>query len=633
MRLGQLTPLARVSLLTTGIVAALFATTPLRLVRRGLGLPSAEAQRHRDALTLARESGGNQIRSAPMVRLADRVVLAPIADAMGDGTSLEPAATDLAVADRSHPRPAGRGREWWLVSRAHPERASIAAALALAAVAVAVAAGSLPDTLGLDPTVVLFLVGAVVASEALGMELFAHSSYSIAVVPTLAAAMLLGLPGATVVAPIGAVVRGLQRHSRWYKVLFNASAYLVAAAAASWSFHLFGVALAVDNLAYLLVPATIAGVAFYAHTLLVAGGMATELRRNPVDVWADQFRWLWPQYVVLSGMGLLFALAYQAFGVVGAAAFAAPPLMMRLVAKQYVDRTVGNVRELRKLNQQLADEMAERGAVEEENLRLAREAGEAEVHALRELSRMKSEFISIASHELRTPMTTILGFTELLLDQTAPRDPNREILAAVYDDSVKLAALVDDLLDVSRIETGRLSLVLESVDLERIVASLLPTFGPQTRHHTLVARVNAEARWVVADVGKLSQILTNLVANAIKYSPEGGRIEVVAERDERTGRVRIAVSDEGLGIPEAFHERIFERFQRVDSSETRRIRGTGLGLYIVKHLVELHGGAIAVDSELGHGSTFHFTLEPSARTSAGETETGDGAAPSIFRAA
>jgi signal transduction histidine kinase len=334
------------------------------------------------------------------------------------------------------------------------------------------------------------------------------------------------------------------------------------------------------------------------------------MRINPVAIWAGQYRWFWWQYVVLAVMALLLALAYRAFGLIGAAAFVVPPLMMRYVAKQYVDKTLEHVRQLRGLNEQLQAEIAQRTAAEEANARLASEAARAA--ALEELSRLKSEFISVASHELRTPMATVLGFSELLLDEVDPADPRHQYVSVIHQDAIQLSTLVNNLLDISRIETGRLAIELEPVDLEAVLRPLVTMLSAPAPRHDLIVELDPAARWVRADAAKLNQILMNLVGNAIKYSPDGGDV-IVRSGPTPDGRVEVSVTDIGMGIPEEHLERIFERFYRVDSSETRAIPGTGLGLYIVRHLVELHGGTIAAESGSGRGSTFRFTLSAAPR--------------------
>jgi signal transduction histidine kinase len=362
----------------------------------------------------------------------------------------------------------------------------------------------------------------------------------------------------------------------------------------------------------MILPAALVGLVYYSvnHLLLcVVRGLAE--RRRPEEVWAD-YRWLWQHYLVLGVLAVVVAAGYEAFGWTGAAALMAPVGMMHLAIKQYAERTATSLSELRSLNEQLAAEIVHRQAAEQENVRLAHDAARAA--ALDELSRLKSEFISIASHELRTPLTTVMGYTELLLhDPSTAPDVRERWLGIVHRSSQQLTGLVDNLLDVSRIEMGRMTIQPAAVDLSAVVETVLEPVRGSLKTHALVVDLAPDARLVDADPEKVRQILVNLVSNAIKYSPSGGEVAIVARRDEASGRVAVAVSDQGIGIPADQLELIFDRFQRVNAAATRAIRGTGLGLYIVRQLIELHGGAIGVESEVGRGSTFHFTL-PAARS-------------------
>jgi diguanylate cyclase (GGDEF)-like protein len=520
---------------------------------------------------------------------------------------------------RSVGGPPGRWGELW---RRHAARLPLLVSLALAPFALAVVAAVAPGIVGLDPALTVLLIAFVAVAEALGIELFGRSSYSLSTVPILAAAMGMGVPGAIVVGASSQLFRGLRRRTRWNKVLFNVSTYVLTGAAVAALYGRMGAPLTAANLPTSLGPALLVGSGFSLHTLIVAVGMATELRVSPLRVWSENFRWLWLHYLVLGAMGLLLATAYAEFGMLGAAAFVVPPLMMRHVAKQYIDRALENVRQLRRMNEQLQIEIAQRKTAEAENARLAEEAARAA--ALEELNRLKSEFISIASHELRTPMTSIMGFSELLLEHETPSEMRERWLLFINKESRQLASLVDNLLDVSRIETGRIALQLGAVDLQAAVDDVLGPLAASAPHHTLTVDLAPDARWVQADPGKLGQILMNVIGNAIKYSLKGGRIDVTARRDP-AGQIMVAVSDQGVGIPTEYRDRIFERFQRVDTSETRGIRGSGLGLYIVRHLVELHGGTIEVESEIGKGSTFRFTLPcpTSQGAAAPERDTGE----------
>jgi PAS domain S-box-containing protein len=228
----------------------------------------------------------------------------------------------------------------------------------------------------------------------------------------------------------------------------------------------------------------------------------------------------------------------------------------------------------------------------------------------REVDRMKTQFVSMVSHELRTPLTSIKGFTEMILDEDAGEinEEQREFLSIVEANADRLIALVNDLLDISRIESGRVQLKLEQADLNEMMTIVVATMDHliEEKSQTLELNVDQDLPQVKLDRDRIIQVLTNLVSNAYKYTQEGGLIRLTIEQSGQF--VRFAVADNGFGISEKDQEQLFTRFFRVDSALTRQIGGTGLGLNIVKTIIEMHGGEVAVDSELGVGSTFVFTI-------------------------
>ena len=212
-----------------------------------------------------------------------------------------------------------------------------------------------------DGFTLVVILSLVLLAEVGELELFDRSSFSVGLAPIVAAALLLGVPGAALIAPCSVLLRGMRRKTHWYKVLFNVATQALAGAAAAMAAQLVSIPLDTHNLPLLLAPAGLAGVAYYlTNTSLTAVAMASDLGLSPVRVWSENFRWLWPQYLGLSLMGLLLAVAYGDYGLVGVAAFALPPLMMRYVAKQYVDRTQKAVQQLRVLNRDLSEEIARR---------------------------------------------------------------------------------------------------------------------------------------------------------------------------------------------------------------------------------------------------------------------------------
>jgi PAS domain S-box-containing protein len=227
-----------------------------------------------------------------------------------------------------------------------------------------------------------------------------------------------------------------------------------------------------------------------------------------------------------------------------------------------------------------------------------------------EADRAKTEFVSMVSHELRTPMTSIKGYADLLLMGSAGILNERQdrFLTIIRNNVDRLTTLVDDLLDISRIESGRLDLSPEPMDVKEAVDRVITSMQARADEKALSLKsdVPAELPTVDADADRVVQILTNLVGNACQYTPRDGEIVVSARRED--GEVQISVRDTGVGIGPDDRERIFDRFFRADDPVVQGTSGTGLGLAIVKSLVEMHGGEIWVESELGEGSVFTFTL-------------------------
>ncbi|MFZ5915497.1 MAG: GAF domain-containing protein [Chloroflexota bacterium] len=227
----------------------------------------------------------------------------------------------------------------------------------------------------------------------------------------------------------------------------------------------------------------------------------------------------------------------------------------------------------------------------------------------RELDQMKTDFVSMVSHELRTPLFSIQGFIRLILDGQVPDDRTRaEFLSIVEQQTIHLTGMVDDLLNLSRLEAGLIDLELESVEIGALVRQALTKLGSLARnkHLSLRAHIDTDVPPLMADRRWLEHVLTNLVGNAIKFTPEGGRVWVLTKR--QASAVVVQVIDSGIGIPLEAQKRLFTKFYQVDGTATRKEQGTGLGLYIARQIVEAHGGKIWVKSEMGKGSAFFFSL-------------------------
>jgi signal transduction histidine kinase len=286
-------------------------------------------------------------------------------------------------------------------------------------------------------------------------------------------------------------------------------------------------------------------------------------------------------------------------------------------------------RTINELNESLQDRVAEATAELQARVRDLDDARielQTGYERLRELDKLKSQFLSIASHELKTPITAMSGFVQIAVRRIKRRlaagRPNEvdwkneeetllEQLEVVERQTGKLARLVDELLDVSRIESGRLELRLTDVDLPELAAEVMRRHQLMATRHELRLEYDPDRKLAVrGDRDHLEQALNNLIGNAMKYSPAGGAIEV---RIARAGEheVELSVRDHGIGIRPAELARVFGLFYRSPDRDARDVGGMGLGLYITKEIVDRHNGRIWAESELGEGTTFHVALPAS----------------------
>ena len=225
---------------------------------------------------------------------------------------------------------------------------------------------------------------------------------------------------------------------------------------------------------------------------------------------------------------------------------------------------------------------------------------------IEQLSKLRSEFVSIVSHEFRTPLTGIQGFSEMLRDEDLTLPEMREYAGDINKDARRLARLITDMLDLDRMESGHMTLNSEPVNLNRIITDVAAQFRLSAADHPIQLDLDAGLHEILGDSDRLTQVVTNLVSNAIKYSPAGGAVELQTTRAERT--VTLTITDHGMGIPAEQLEKIFDRYSRVETTETRSIQGTGLGLPIVRQIIQLCEGTVWATSESGQGSVFHVQL-------------------------
>jgi PAS domain S-box-containing protein len=225
---------------------------------------------------------------------------------------------------------------------------------------------------------------------------------------------------------------------------------------------------------------------------------------------------------------------------------------------------------------------------------------------LERLSQAQRNFLSVFTHDFRTPLTCILGYSEVLQEHPELAERSGEFAAVIADNARRLNRMVDDLLDLDRLEAGTTPIRRQPVDLGSVLSEVAVAFHPREATHHISQEIEPDLPYITGDRDALIRVVSNLVENAVKYSPDGGQVTLVARREGDA--IHAKVRDSGLGIPASDLEAIFDRYARVATKSTRRIRGSGLGLAIVREIIEAHGGRVWAESTLGVGSTFHITL-------------------------
>jgi signal transduction histidine kinase len=287
---------------------------------------------------------------------------------------------------------------------------------------------------------------------------------------------------------------------------------------------------------------------------------------------------------------------------------------LRQARDELEDRVRERTANLAAANQALRAEIAERERVEEERAGLLVREQQARVEAEAAV-RLRDQFLSIASHELKTPLTTLLGNTQLLrrrvMREGGLSQRNQQALGVVEQQATRLKKLIEALLDISRIQNGQLTVARQWIDLNALAGRMVREVQPILHQHTIQFIGAGAPLFIEGDELRLEQVLQNIIQNAVKYSPSGGMITVRAAA--QNGHACISVSDEGIGIPQESLAHLFQRFYRAENAEAKHISGMGVGLYLVKEIIGLHGGTVEVASSEGVGSTFTVRL-PQAET-------------------
>jgi signal transduction histidine kinase len=439
-----------------------------------------------------------------------------------------------------------------------------AAGIVAAAVSLA---GDVPSRGTIAGVVALLLASTAAEAFPLPIEGVTAGSTSLSIVFIVATAVIYDWPEAAVVGFLSMALVELGRRRPFTRIAFNTGLYVIAAVAAG----LAAGALA-GGTGALVLRSFVGAIAFYAVNMVLLAAVVARMRRIPFV--PSLGRYLWSTalpFLVLASLSATIVVLWDrspflSILVVG-------PLVMIALYERWLHRAL---------------------------------------ERLREFDRLKDEFIAVISHELRTPLTSVYG-AAVTLQKHHVRDEMREsLLAIVSEEAGRLARLLDDALSASRLHARKEQFHIVPTDPVEAVHSVVSATRSRLPEGFELAIVTAlDLPPVAADPDKLRQVLVNLLENAIKYSPSGGRIEVSAEAVDSI--VRFSVRDEGIGIPAHAQGRVFERFHRVDPNMTQGVGGTGLGLYICREIVEHMSGRIWVTSDEGAGATFTFELPVAER--------------------
>ena len=477
---------------------------------------------------------------------------------------------------------------WRSLSRA----ARLYVAVVTAAGAVALAAALTPPVAVPQPWLFAFLLLTACVTSAwkvnLPISLANGSTLSVSYAADLTALLLLGSPAAVFIAGASSwtqcTVNVKQRYPI-YRTAFSVSAAMVTMAVTGLVYEAFGGTSGPFDVAALMKPLVAAIVTcFSVNTGLVACAIALSTGRQPWQVWREDFLWSSTSFMVAGGAGALAAVIIDRGEHWKALLMLAPLYLIYRTYQVFVAR------------------------LEEQKRHVA---------ALAEADRLKDQFLATVSHELRTPMNAILGWADILRLNALPESRRNRACEAIFNNATRQARLIDELLDMARLMAGKLQLQRTEIHPKDLVAAALEIvqIGAEAKRIHIEADVDPSLGTIRGDGPRLQQVLWNLLANAVKFTPEGGTVHLCARR--RHDCIEFVVTDSGIGIPRDFLPSVFEPFRQADGSPTREHDGLGLGLAIVKQLVHAHDGTIEVESAgEGCGSTFTVRL-PQADQRAG----------------
>ncbi len=463
----------------------------------------------------------------------------------------------------------------------------------------------------------LALIGAIMAPHTVHLGMRVEMSISHPFI--LGTMVLLGETNAVVIAVICIASLCFIRTPRMelYRAFFNIGVFVITTYATSETYIALGGNVAGSRGDYPLFALMAATLVFYlVNTFGISTAVGLSGGLNILKVWHENFLWSAPSFFAGGSLALGMAYFLERFGIYSFVLSLPFCVLIYYSYKLYLDKLEEkkqHLKDIERMNADLERKVKERTQELEVVNRKLQESNEELLRA----NSLKSEFLANMSHELRTPLNAIIGFSELLLDPTARdlSEEQKDYVADILSSGRHLLELINEILDLSKIEAGKMKATLEDFEIGPVVEEALALLRVEAgrKHIELRTEIQDPALEVCADRGKVRQIFNNLLSNAIKFTPDGGIITVSSRVEGEWAA--IGVSDNGIGIRDEDHEKIFLAFTQVDGSFSRRYQGTGLGLTLVKKFVEMHGGAVRLRSKFGEGSTFTFTI-PVAREAA-----------------
>jgi signal transduction histidine kinase/ActR/RegA family two-component response regulator len=428
--------------------------------------------------------------------------------------------------------------------------------------------------------------------------------------------MLYGGPAAILMSALEGVCTTLIISKRPRTILFNAAilstSTFFTAAIVYWTIGPLTEVIAEGFSANFFLAICLMALAQYiANTVLIAIEKSSKIKESTWNTWRTYYLWTSVTYFAGASSAGIIAILIKTYGFYAVVATFPIIFIICFTYQTYLknlEASLAQAEAARRHVEELSGYLTELQRSEEArgHLLLRAERARAEAEAA---NRIKDEFLATLSHELRTPLTSLLGWASVLRESRHDETVVSQGLEAIDRNARIQAQLIDDLLDVSRIVSGKLNLDVRPLDISSVIRTAIHVVQPAAQAKGLTLEYSAQlgVGAISADSARMQQIVWNLLSNAVKFTPRGGKISVRLEKD--SANAKLTVKDTGLGIDPEFLPRVFDRFLQADSSTTRNFGGLGLGLAIVRHLVELHGGTICAESEgMGKGATFSATF-------------------------